>query len=243
VDDTDLLQVNEAVEEVVRYMQQKLDVWNDAIGATGGILAPSKCWWYLVTFEYIAGKWKARTPAQQDFQLWIKDESKKSVSLQKIEPNIGMKMLGVKLAPDGNTKDHVEMLREKAISWARSMQQSSANPEEVWTALHRTIPFAIGYSLPAVSLTKDQCRYIMAPVIQTGLSLTGIASTIPAEIRHGPILQGGLGIMDPYIHMGASHITALITHRWQGTPTGKLLDVTIDDLALEMGIASWHNKR
>jgi hypothetical protein len=116
VDDTDLLHVDQAVEEVVRYMQKKLDVWNEAISATGGILSPSKCWWYLVTFEYIAGKWKARTPDQQDFQLWVKDESNTTVSLKKIEPYIGTKMLGVKLAPDGNNKDHVEMLREKAVS-------------------------------------------------------------------------------------------------------------------------------
>jgi hypothetical protein len=132
---------------------------------------------------------------------------------------------------------------KKRYHRARCMKQSSANPEEVWTALHRTIPFAIGYSLPAVSLTKEQCKYIMAPVIQTGLSLIGIASTIPAEIRHGPLLQGGLGLMDPYIHMGVSHVTALITHRWQGTPTGKLLDMAIDDLVLEMGIASWQPEK
>jgi hypothetical protein len=71
VDDTDLLQVDDAVEEVVQHMQQKLDSWNDVIRCTGGILAPNKCWWYLVTFEYIAGKWKACSPTDQEFHLWI----------------------------------------------------------------------------------------------------------------------------------------------------------------------------
>jgi Reverse transcriptase (RNA-dependent DNA polymerase). len=55
VDDTDLLQINNAVEEVIRHMQKKLDEWCEVIGVTGGILSPSKCWWYLVTFEYVAG--------------------------------------------------------------------------------------------------------------------------------------------------------------------------------------------
>lgn len=76
VDDTDLLQVNDTVEEVVCYMQQKLSEWNDIVGVTGGILAPSKCWWYLITFQYISGKWKTVSP-KGDFSLLLRDETKK----------------------------------------------------------------------------------------------------------------------------------------------------------------------
>jgi Reverse transcriptase (RNA-dependent DNA polymerase). len=76
VDDTDLLQIDDTVDEVVRHMQQKVLDWNDNIGVTGGILSPEKCWWYLVTFQYVAGKWKAVSP-QEDFKLWLKNESKK----------------------------------------------------------------------------------------------------------------------------------------------------------------------
>jgi hypothetical protein len=111
------------------------------------------------------------------------------------------------------------------------MKHSSANSEEVWTALHRTIPFALGYSLPAVSLTKEECCYIMAPVIKAGLPLTGVIATIPVAILTGSIIHGGLGILDPYFHMGVSHITTLLTHKWKGTPTGTLLEVAIDDFA------------
>mmetsp|Transcript_10490 Transcript_10490/g.19595 ORF Transcript_10490/g.19595 Transcript_10490/m.19595 type:complete len:117 (-) Transcript_10490:2007-2357(-) len=78
VDDTDLLQINDTVEEVVRHMQRKITDWNDSVGVTGGILSPSKCWWYLVTFQYIAGKWRAVSP-QVDFKLWLKNECKKRV--------------------------------------------------------------------------------------------------------------------------------------------------------------------
>jgi hypothetical protein len=44
MDDTDLLQINDTVEEVVQYMQQKILDWNANRN-------PSKCWWYLVTFQ------------------------------------------------------------------------------------------------------------------------------------------------------------------------------------------------
>jgi hypothetical protein len=93
VDDTDLLQLDDAVEDVVRHMQRKLNAWNDSIKVTGGILSPSKCWWYLVTFKYISGRWKARPP-ETDFRLWIKDESNKTIDITQINPSVGIKIVG-----------------------------------------------------------------------------------------------------------------------------------------------------
>lgn len=145
-------------------------------------------------------------------------------------------MLGVHLAPSGNNKDHVAALRAKAEQWASNIQSSSANSEEVWTSLHRTIPFSICYSLPAVTLTKEECRYIMAPITKKGLPLAGVVSTIPHVFKVGPISFGGIGIVDPYIHMGTSQIATFHSNIWQQTPTGRLLEIAIDDLALELGL-------
>lgn len=236
VDDTDLFQAASTTEEVVQYMQRKLNDWNDDVAVTGGILSPSKCWWYLVTFEYIRGRWKACTPHHVDFQLWIKDEANKPVSLQQLDSSIGMNMLGVKIAPDGNCNDHIAMLREKASQWATRVRDSNGNVEEVWTALHRTIPYTLCYSLPSLPLTKEECNYIFAPVIKTGLPLTGIVATIPAVLRSSSVRMGGLGVIDPFLHMGISQIITLATHTWKRSPTGQLLDTALDDLALEMGL-------
>jgi Reverse transcriptase (RNA-dependent DNA polymerase). len=62
VDDSDLIQADETTQRVIRGMQRKLNQWIDTIGVTGGILAPLKCWWYLVTYKYKLGKWKAVSP-------------------------------------------------------------------------------------------------------------------------------------------------------------------------------------
>jgi hypothetical protein len=152
-------------------------------------------------------------------------------------------MLGVYLAPDGNHKDQVETLRAKAERWACNIQSSRANQEEVWTALHRTIPFSLGYSLPAVTLSQKECRYIMAPITKHGLPSAGISSTTPHFVKVGSISMGGLGIIDPYTHMGVSQITTFISNTWQQTPTGKLLETALDDLALELGLSTpWNTE-
>jgi hypothetical protein len=216
-------------------MQKKLRDWNDAIGVTGGILSPSKCWWYLVTFRYISGQWKAVSPDTK-FNLWLRNDKKNKIAISQIDPSIGTTMLGVHLAPDGNTKDHIVALRAKADAWAKNITSSRANSEEVWTALHRTIPFSMSYSFTVVTLTAEECQRIMAPIIMKGLPCAGVVSTIPKAFHMGPIAMGGLGLLDPYIHMGVSKIENFISNTWQKTPTGTLLEVTIDDLALELGL-------
>jgi hypothetical protein len=235
VDDTDLLQVNDNVDDLVRQMQRTLLAWNDTVGVTGGILSPPKCWWYLITFIYKAGAWKAVTPPQ-DFKLWLRNENKTRVEIARIDPSKGTNMLGVYLAPDGNTKDHVRALRTKTEMWAKNILFSRATSDEVWTAIHRNIPFSICYSLPAVTLTKVECRSVMAPITKFGLPRSGIASTIPHVVKVGSVTMGGLGIVDPYIQMGVGKVVYFLSNTWQRTPTGILQEITLDDFTLELGL-------
>jgi hypothetical protein len=147
-----------------------------------------------------------------------------------------MNMLGVLLAPDGNVKEHVHYLRKKAEHWASSITSSYSNKEEIWTALHCTIPFAMSYSLSASTLTREECRVIMSPIYKVRLPRAGISSTIPIAIRSGPIKRGGLGILDAYMYMGVSQVETLISNIWKRMPTGRLLEIALEDIALEIGL-------
>lgn len=110
-----------------------------------------------------------------------------------IELDLEINVLGVYLAPDGNNNDQMAALRAKAEKWANNIQSLRANSEEVLTALYRTIPFSLCYSLPAITLTKDECQYMMAPITNYGLPLVGIASTTPHVMKLGPVSMGRMG--------------------------------------------------
>lgn len=181
VDDTDLIQADSCVNMAVRNMQAKLNLWNDLVTVTGGILLPEKCWWYLVSFKYISGKLIA-SDSMEEHSLWMNDTNNRRQALKRIPVSIGNNMLGVHLAPDGNNSDQIATLRKKAEKWAGDIQNCRSNQREIWTALHRTIPFSIGYSLPATTMSKDDCRYIMAPVYKRGLLRVGVPNTIPSAI-------------------------------------------------------------
>ena len=84
---------------------------------------------------------------------------------------------------------------------------------------------------------------MISPIVKVGLPKAGISATIPMLVRHGTVTDGGLGILDLYVFQGATQIASMVTHRWSSTPTGKLLDIAVQDLVLEMGVSSLSHPR
>ena len=60
VDDTDLFIVGENIKEaparVLERAKEVVHVWDRSIWATGGVLRPEKCYWYLVAFKWAGSK-------------------------------------------------------------------------------------------------------------------------------------------------------------------------------------------
>ena len=84
---------------------------------------------------------------------------------------------------------------------------------------------------PALILTEQkECTSIMAPTICAALPKAGISSSISSVVRHAPIPQSlGLEVvLNLYTAMGTARTSLLLEHCWQKTPTGKLLQVTIE---------------
>jgi hypothetical protein len=235
VDDTDLIQIGDEIEESVRRMQQLINLWTSLIEVTGGRLAPEKCWTYMVDYIFKKGKWTT-CHRQQEHALHIPITRNRQHRIKQVDTNTGSNMLGVVMSPNGDNGDHIKALRKKAQTWADNIRTMSRNVEEVWTAMHTTIPYSLCYSLPAVTLTQKECKYIMAPIHKDGLPRAGISSTIPSEIRNGPLDDGGLGVMDLFYHQGTSQVASLVSNMWAQNPTGKLLTVAMEDIAMEMGL-------
>ena len=56
--------------------------------------------------------------------------------------------------------------------------------------------------------------------------------------------MGGLGIADPHTYMGVSQLETFISNTWQKTPMGTLLEVAMNDLALELGLPTpWYQEQ
>ena len=201
---------------------------------TGGALRSDKSWWYLVSFAWKKGKW-IPTDAGDNINLLANDISGHEVTLQYLPCSHASEMLGVWMAPDGNTTKIESILTAHASNWASNISNSTASQLETWTALSTTISPKITYPLPASTLSESSCRSIMYPAYQAALPKAGLSRTLAKPYRHGPLQSGGLGIKDIFHFQGTSRIAALVEHCTRGTPTGQQLHICIEDLVLETG--------
>ena len=107
--------------------------------------------------------------------------------------------LGLLLSPPGQWKDQRDKMRESMEQWAEASKAANLNRYDAMIELKTRVFPKLLYGLEATSLSKRDCRYIMAPALTAGLNLCGTTRILPREIVFGPESLLGLDIPDIYI--------------------------------------------
>lgn len=235
VDDCDLVADGITVRDVYDKLQTVLNMWDELMQVNGAAIAPDKCWWYLVDFEWTAGKWKyAHTNAA--LQLTARDKDFRVHELQRLNHDDAREMVGVHLAPTGQEKTQLQILRDKTERWAKKIRQSPLDEDAVWTALKHTISKTVEYPLAATTLSEDQIHHVMAPALMAALPRSNLVRTFPRKVLYGPVNAQGLGLTDPYLYQYCRHIQDIVVQPYRGTEVGHLIKTNIEAAKLEAGI-------
>ena len=235
VDDCDLVAEGFTVGEVYDKLQGVLTMWDELMQVNGASIAPDKCWWYLIDFQWTGGKWKY-THHNAALQLMVRDKTYQVHSLQRLQHTEAREMVGVHLAPSGQEKTQVQILRKKTTTWAENIRHSPLDEDAVWTALKHTIPKTIEYPLAATTLTEPQLQHVMAPALMAALPRANIVRTFPRTVLYGPASAQGLGLTDPFIYQYCRHIQDIIVQPWRKTEVGQLITVNMEAAKLEAGL-------
>jgi len=103
-------------------------------------LQPDKSFIYPISFlftptrEYIYNKVDSL-----DIEFLVKDENEYREVLRLIDTEIGMKTLGVYMAPNGNQSDENKALERKIVAWYNKMKAKKMLIEESWLCMNTTI--------------------------------------------------------------------------------------------------------
>ena len=235
VDDCDLFQSGEDPDEVLESMQRLINSWGSLMEVTGGALRPDKSWWYLVKYHWDRGTWKA-TDAGADKVLTAKGPDGVVQTLKHLDVSESAEMLGVWMSPSGDRSKLVSHLKRQAIDWAGKVRLGRASQDEAWTALTTNVSARLKYPLPCSTLSEKECKSIMFPAVRAALGKAGMASNMQGGIRDGPILDGGAGALSLFHYQGTSRVALLLDHCVRDTPTGKQLQICIEDLVMEIGM-------
>ena len=75
------------------------------------------------------------------------------------------------------------------------------------------------YPLPYMTINEEECKHIIRPIVNFGLTKGGISSTLHAVVRYGPQSLRGIRLFDPFMIQGSVLIDFLIEHYWKSIPS------------------------
>ena len=74
--------------------------------------------------------------------------------------------------------------------------------KDAWQALTKIIMKKLEYPLLALTLTEDECNFIMPPILKSGSPKVGIYRNMPRAVVYGDTSHQGMGLHNPYTKMG-----------------------------------------
>lgn len=142
------------------------------------------------------------------------------------------------LAPDGNTRRQVQKMVDSAISWADGMRTGKISKEDAWLSFQSTIWKSLTYPLPAVNISKEACKRIMAPVLHYLLPAIGVCRNFPRKLVYAPEKYMGLGIRNLYTVQETMRATDILSQVFRRSTSGRLYRSSLELLLIELGMGS-----
>ena len=103
-------------------------------------------------------------------------------------------------------------MKKATVAWGAKARGGHPSQSEAWAALHTTISAKVKYPLPTCTLTKEECKSIMWPVLKGGLPKCEISTNRARKNRDGPVTSGGGGMLALFHYQGTSR-TAMIVEQ------------------------------
>jgi len=187
VDDTDLCVHGPHItaQNVTSTMQNSVNQWQGLLQATGGALVPTKCFWYLIDFQWANSSWSYKTSLQHPGELTINDDLLHRVRIPRLETFEAHRTLGVRLAPNGNWDAEVQYLLSIATDWKVKMAASRLSWEDALFSLKHVVLWKLHYPLATTTFSPQQCHHHVTSAT-TGITESGGHLHLPQSVGTRP---------------------------------------------------------
>jgi hypothetical protein len=225
VDDTDLLHIdltkNELVDEVHTAIQARVNSWGNLFIATVRALQPSKCFYSIISFDWINGAWTyASNTDKGEFEVTVPLPGGGKAGIGHKVVSHPKKTLGAMTSPDGDSRAAILMIQEKAQQWVNDMLNGHFHQRNVWFLLKVQLCPRILYGICSSTATFNELSMALHQQYYQILLLGGVVRTTTVESR--TIDSGFYGIGLP--HLGVEALIAmsnkLFMHYGWDTTTG-----------------------
>ena len=226
------------LETLIAKLNTMAQTWENLLFLSGGALNLSKCSWYVMFWDWKAGRPQTRAIQHDDAILSLRTQgSTDQIPIKRLPLTQASRILGVHLAPNGDFSQQLIVLKDKADVLASRLRSPKLTPQDIQT-FHRTMYTpAMKYVLPTMAVDEEALSTVQTKVLASMLQKLGYSSKLPTEIRHGPAEMGGLDLLDLRTELGISTLQFVRDAVYKGSEAGKLIILNVKYSQIESGIA------
>jgi hypothetical protein len=239
VDDADIIggletEDSSLDDDLRRILQAQVSDWANALRVSGGAIVPEKSFYWSLNYTH-----GTLNVGEEGPQLTVNNGLGGTGLVSSVPVAESRRTLGIMINPRGTWKEERNKKRGQMEALAEACSVVNINRFDAMTELKERVLPKILYGLELTSFSRSDCRYIMAPALQTGLHLCGATRVLPREIVFGPESLLGLNIQDPYVAQGIQHLNVLSFYGpIDDSLTGRLIRCLMEEASITVGLGN-----
>ncbi len=212
--------------------------WEKLLFSTGGGINLTKSFWFLMSWTWKDGIATLTESKNSPCSLRLTaGYEREPTEIPRIEPMNTYWTLGAYISPSGSTTETVIQLRKISMNYSSSITGSHLSRQDALYSFLLYFQPKVGFSLPVLSLSEEDCDFIQSPAINAALPKLHINRKTSRAIIFGPQDLGGLGLPHLYPHYGVKKLNLFLGHLRLGDKTVKLIMIGLSHLQLILGIS------
>ena len=223
--------------ETTEEMERIAQYWEQLLFTTGGALALDKCFFVALQWKFENDTYKLLPHPVGDISISLSsgDQYQEKTKIRQVNTNIGSRVLGVHLAPDGNNNDNMKALCAKGGAMGRNILCSNLSRSEVLTAYEFMLRPSMKYPLCGTTFSKTECEQIDRSYLPRLLSKMGFNKNTKRLLLFGPPSMGAFGFTDTFTDQGINQLSLFLGHIRCKQEIGTLILILVEHLQLIIG--------
>jgi hypothetical protein len=236
VDNTDMYTWQEHIldpGELWAQTQIEIKQWSCLLNATGGALKPEKCWWYLLDYTCVDGKWTYADMAPRELLITNPDGTKSMIKQEDVL--VSKKTLGIYNAPAGGNEGHRNHIKSKATTWVNRMTNGHLPSHIAWVGYRHQLWPGLRYGLGTMTNDIIPAAKLLDDVDYKTLNVLRILRNVTKGLRKIHTTFGSFSLFDLAMEQLISRVNMFFQHYHVSTNLRKKLDASLGYLQLQVG--------
>jgi hypothetical protein len=240
IDDSDLFHMAIGMpsdEEFLQLVQNATNNWAGLVHATGGLLKPQKCFWYMLVWVWKKGKACLKTLyelPQDPLYIYQQDSTRVPIRLKAIsDPE---KKLGVYTCQTGDFSYHVAHILTTGSEYVERLGTQRLPARGAWMGTHYQLFPKLIYGATAVTHSLQKLEVAFESIWYKLLPSLCVNRNITKEYRMLPLWFQSLALPNPNIDALSKKIHLLQSHWDTGSTSGRMLHQAYQVFQVKVGL-------